>query len=330
MELKIFEEITMDFLLVGKYFLTEFYSKLKLVVAGHTGNAVDQLFSILVQEFKQVEIRSVDDLFKIMSNSPITPKPVCEHLFYTFDWKGFIEKKLSKVELKYHSLYHSFQVLREKTGEVSFVSFRGKLYPQDNKYVPEEGIKLLQDDIQFDDIGPAEFRVDKLNLAKVFSNLYKYFPGLPLEVRIPVQSSWDALKETLEALPSRKDSLVKMKLSCFPKQSSSAVEPPPQFQFVEDDIPELQGELFPESLEEGNFSQEVVVGMDVCVYSHTKAQRPWLGRVQKVLPEDKFVIHWYTRRGRSNKFHAMTQPDGAPALVEQLNAVVMFWEFSEV
>ena len=146
MELKIFEEITMDFLLVGKYFLTEFYSKLKLVVAGHTGNAVDQLFSILVQEFKQVEIRSVDDLFKIMSNSPITPKPVCEHLFYTFDWKGFIEKKLSKVELKYHSLYHSFQVLREKTGEVSFVSFRGKLYPQDNKYVPEEGIKLLQDD----------------------------------------------------------------------------------------------------------------------------------------------------------------------------------------
>ena len=284
------------------------------------------MFSILVQEFKQVEIKSVDDLFKIISNSPITPKPVCEHLFYTFDWKKFVEGKLSKTELKYHSLYHSFQVLREKTGAVSF---RGKLYPQDEKYGPDEGIKVLQDDIQFEDVGPSEFRLDKLNLAKVFSNLYKYFPELPLEIRIPVQSSWDALKETLEALPSKKETLVKMNLTMFPKQSPSVVEPSPQLQVVEDDIPELEGELFPVSLEEGDFSKEVVSGMDVCVYSHAKAQRPWLGRVHKVLPNSKFVIHWFTRRGRGNRFHAMKLPDGKPALVEQENAVVMFWEFSD-
>ena len=230
-----------------------------------------------------------------MSNSPITPKPICEHLFYTFDWKKFIEEKLSKVELKYHSFYHSFQVLREKDG---CVAFRAKLYPQDEQYGPSEGIKLLKDDIEFEEVGASDFRVEKLNLEKVFSNLYKYFPELPLDVRIPVQSSWDALKETLEGLPSRVETFAKMNLKSLPKQTSPQFDPPAQLQFVaEDEVPELQGELFPESLEEGDFSNEVVEGMDVCVYSHTKTQRPWLGRVASVIPNNKFVIRWFTRRG---------------------------------
>ena len=86
-----FEEVTVNFLIVG-----------------HTGNEVDQLFSILTSEFKSDNITTVEDLKDKILNAPIQPKPVCKSLEYIFGWKDFVTPWLSAPQLANHSKYNSF------------------------------------------------------------------------------------------------------------------------------------------------------------------------------------------------------------------------------
>ena len=67
------------------------------------------------------------------------------------------------------------------------------------------------------------------------------------------------------------------------------------------------------------------------VYSEVKANRPWVGRVQKLYPETRqFEILWYSKKGRSLVFHpSLSKEDGSPFLSILSVDTVMFWEFGE-
>ena len=111
-----------------------------------------QLFSILTSEFKS-EITSPDDLLNKIRNSAIVPKPICEELFYIWEWREFVKPNLSESRLKNHSFLHSFMVKKE--GNVGVL--RGRKYPQDtSEWKPDDGIKLLRDGVEFTLIGCAE------------------------------------------------------------------------------------------------------------------------------------------------------------------------------
>ena len=58
---------------------------------------------------------------------------------------------------------------------------RGKKYPQDRcEWLPEDGIRLLKDNVDFSEAGVADLRIETLNLYAVFGGLYtKYIPQLP-------------------------------------------------------------------------------------------------------------------------------------------------------
>ena len=128
------------------------------------GNEVDQLFSILTKEFK-TEIRCPQDLLQIIKSAPIKPKPVVGSLDYAFDWKGFIEPLLAggTKALKNHTVFHSFKWSKE--GDIT--RFRGKLLPQDpdSEFGPQHGIQLVTPGVDFSPVGPAELRIEKLELV---------------------------------------------------------------------------------------------------------------------------------------------------------------------
>ena len=276
-------------------------------------------------------MKCVDDLMEIMKNAPFAPKATCINLFYIFDWKRFVLNKFAKTPLEYHSFYHSFQFVCED----GKAKFRGKLYPQDTEYVPECGIQLLKEGVEFEAIGPAEFRVDKLELDKVFRSLQDYLRAMPLTERIRVSSSWAALRQTLESLPGRQEGLLKMKIAEFPTQVEDVPPAIPDYlghllEDGRDGVPQLRGEMYPDYVREGNFDREAAVGADVVVYTREKVNRPWVGRVVEVLADNKFTLQWYHRRGgRRNTFHAMVNRDGSPILSTQDIAVVMYWHISE-
>ena len=94
--LDIFKEVIISFLLVG-----------------HTGNPVDQLFSILTQEFKNSEIKTIEEMFAKIINSPISPKPEVQSLWYIWDWKSFVTPNFSKKLLTNHSFYNAFKICKE-------------------------------------------------------------------------------------------------------------------------------------------------------------------------------------------------------------------------
>ena len=271
---------------------------------------------------------SIDELIQLIESAPLVPKPECRNLFYVYDWKSYVQNKFARTPLEHHSFYNSFKISKE-SGETKF---RAKLYPQDPEYGPLIGIQLLKPGIEFSPIGPTEFRIHKLELDKVFRSLQNYFSTMPLKRRIKISSSWEALRKTLESLPNRKDNLPKMKIADFPKQ---AEEPAPEIpehvaQFVQDTtVPELKGETWPGILTEGDFNAEVALDADIVVYTKSKSNRPWVGRVAAILPGQKITIHWYKRRSRGNTFYAMVHSDGSPVLSEQSNSTVMYWHISE-
>ena len=308
-ELDVFCEIQVNFLMVG-----------------HTGNNCDQLFSILTQEFKS-EIKSLEELFDKMKSAPIEPKPEVESLLFIWDWKGFISPLLSKKELKYHSYYHSFQVKKEDY----VVKFRAKYMPQDTEWTPLGGINLLnRADIVFEPVEAANFRIESLQIPKVYQDLQKYLMRMPMSLRVKVSSNWDALRHTLESLPSKRLNLPKMKLAELPKQvREPEPELPQEYQFVADtEIPELEGDIITEDIDEGVFDEEVMINMDVVCYTKSKRSRPWVGRITDILPDKKFRINWFTRRGRRNEFVSL-QENGNPSTSIQENACVLLWGFTE-
>ena len=159
---------------------------------------MDQLFSLLTQSFKK-EIRTLEDLKEKIVTSGIKPDPEVEVLDYIWDWKMFALDNLTNEELRNHSKYHAFNIKKEG----GFVKLRGKRFLFDDEWVPYTGIRLMKEGTEFTPVIPAELRIEKLDLHKVFLNLHKYFLTLPLVERMSVQGSWVKLREKLEKLPTQ-------------------------------------------------------------------------------------------------------------------------------
>ena len=251
------------------------------------------MFSILTSEFK-AEIKSPDHLLDKIRNSVISPKPLCEELLFIWEWRDFIKPKLSDRKLENHSFLHSFMIKKESGVAV----LRAKKYPQDSgNWLPQEGIKLLKDKVDFAEVGVAETRVEKLCLDGVFHGLYtKYFPQLIGPDKSEVIGSWERLKVVLENLPKRRNNLPKMKLYELPKQMPSLKPVLPSYleQFQSHENRELVGTKHVEDPEESSFDTEVKENMDVAIFTLQKSTRPWLGRVVSVMPGGKdFLIQWY-------------------------------------
>jgi hypothetical protein len=231
-------------------------------------------------------------------------------------------------ELRNHSNYHAFNIKKEG----GFVKLRGKRYLFDEEWTPCTGIRLMKEGTEFSPVGPAEFRIDKLNLAKVFQHLQRFFITLPLVERMSVQGSWDNLKEKLEKLPMQAESLQKMNICDLRPQDSDILTKLPQhFAHLSQDeeIPDLEGETFPEELDEAYFQEDVKEGVDVLIYTRTKLGRPWLGRVLRKIDQANFTIQWYEKRkGNLNKFYASKQADGTPYTSDLETGTVILWNFS--
>jgi hypothetical protein len=254
----------------------------------------------------------------------MTPNPEVESLWFTWDWKKFIEGFLTSPQMHNHSFYNGFRVSKD----VNVTKLRLKRLPQDEDWLPPTGIQLIKPNIQFDPVGSSEFRVPSLNLDKVLHDLQKYFKRMPTPDRVSVSNSWDRLKEALEAMPRRIKTLPTMKLQDLPKMSA-LVQPslPDQYDFVDnnrEDLPEVVGKV----CEEGLFDENIKPDLDVIVYTKSLVGRPWVGRVQEVVDSEHFIIQWFDRQGKTNKFRAMLQADKSPYTSLLENNTVMFWGIS--
>ena len=236
---------------------------------------------------------------------------------------------MSAKKLENHSFLHSFLIKNE--GGVGVL--RARKYPQDRgEWLPNDGIKLLKDKVEFSEVDAAEMRIEKLNLDAVFAGLYtKYIPQLPENEHKEVTLSWERLKKSLEDLPRRRCHLTKMKLLELPKQADVHKSILPayleQYQCVSNR--ELQEAKHVEDPPISSFELEVKPKMDVAIYTQVKNTRPWLGRVISIMPGgQEFVVHWYQRMSRSLSFNASVV-NGAPFTSTLSTDSVMMWNFSD-
>ena len=211
--------------------------------------------------------------------------------------------------------------------------FRAKKYPQLSEWSPKEGIKLLKEGFECSPVPSSEFRVESLNIDKVFSDLYtKFFPTLDLPARKEAEASWERLRSVLENLPKKRLNLPPLKLTNLPKQNPAVQAKIPEYleQILnQEDTPDLIGEHCILDPSEGQFDVDILQGMDVAVFTHSVRDRPWLGRVQNVQKEGaEFLIQWYKKRGRSSTFQAMVNKDGSRMTSVLPSETVMLWEFS--
>ena len=210
---------------------------------------------------------------------------------------------------------------------------RAKKYPQHTEWHPQEGIQLLKEDQDISPVPVSPFRTEQLNLQKVYADLVtRYFPTLDVRNRREVETSWERSIQELENLHKRRD-FPSMDLRLLPRQADAPVPVYPTFlkPYLEAEVREIQGQKCLQEASDGDFSNEIQRGMDVVVYSEVKANRPWVGRVQRLLPETReFEILWYSKKGRNLVFHpSLGQEDGAPFLSILSVDTVMFWEFAE-
>ena len=290
---------------------------------------MDQLFSILCTELKD-NIVTIEKLQEKLTTSSIHPKPICRNLEFIYDWKSFIFDKLSQPPLQYQSKYNSFLISTQLFDGKKCVVLRGKRLPQHTEMVPRAGIRINKENISFDPVGPAEYRIDTLKFDEILRGLYLYLSKLPFSERLPVTTSWDRLRDRLEGLPNRSRHFPLLKIEEFPKQQIEELRVPEYLEIEDGDIPELTGDKYPEVIDEGNFEDDICVGMDVCIYGEDKKNRPWVGRILQLLEDRRFLIHWFDRKTvRSKTFFAMTDSKGDPVISELENDTVMFWQFTE-
>ena len=280
--------------------------------------------SILANEFKS-DIKTVEELKEKISNAPIKPMPICRSLEFIFGWKNFVTPWLADPPLVNHSNYNSF-VVQKEDGKVKF---RAKKLPQDSELEPRAGIRLLKDDTQFFPVDPADFRTHEIPFDRIFKAVTIVTSKLSLNEKMRIQSSWDRLRDCLEAAPRRMSLLRKMILTDLPKQAQNDLPVAPAFLRDKEDVNTISGDLYDENIDEGSL-EEIHEDMDVCVYTDLTAGRPWVGRVRQILPGRKFHIQWFIRKsGRGQIFTAMTNEDGTPNLSELELGTIMFWEMTE-
>ena len=289
------------------------------------GNQCDQRFSILADEFKSSEILTIEVLKEKILSAPMSPKPIIRPLWYVFGWKNFISDKLSEVELKNHSKFHTFR-LSVENGDVKL---RAKVLPQDQVIVPRAGLRLLKSGLQFSPISPANVRVDELNFDKIIRGINIFLEDKPLEMRMEVLTSWDNLRSQLENLPKKLPFCKKMTIVDLPKVLEVEVQTPKHFQ-RDDNAPQLIGEFYPEEVNNGDLEEEIREGCDVCIYTENRKSRPWMGRILRVCENREFILQWYTRKSsRSTVFYALLNSDGSPSVTTLSYDTVMFWQMSE-
>ena len=278
----------------------------------------------------KVDITTLEILKERITSAPIEPKPICRSLEYIYDWKSFISEKLTNPPLKYQSKYNSFLFTVEHCNNKRLVVFRAKKLPQDSQLVPRAGIRLVKEDTEFEPVGCADYRLEKVNFDEILKGINIFLRKQPLQVRMNVTVSWDRLRDRLESLPRRSESFPKMQLLELPKQSLEVLQVPEYLLEEEEQGNELTGDLYDEEVTEGDLDSEICVGMDLCVYTIEQRGRPLVGRVLEILEDKKFLIHWFSRKtSRSKKFEALSDKDGSRSISEMENGSVMFWQMSE-
>lgn len=283
----------------------------------------------MADQFEKSEILTVGDLVEKIENSPMTPKASTHELLYAFGWKKYITPKLSDPQLMNHSKYNSFVLTKEN----GLVKFRAKKLPQDpiTNYMPRSGIRLIKDmdGIDSDSIGPADLRIERIDFDGIVKGLQRFLLNQTLELKMQVITNWDNLRKRLEDLPKKFDCLPKMKFSIFPKQDNSCATVS-RNPILDEEIPALVGDLYPEEVALGSIEDEADIGMDVCLFTEEKKWRPWMGRIVKLLENNKMEVQWYKRKSkRSNVFVAVDKFDGSPYLNVVEKECVMFWMMSE-
>ena len=114
-------------------------------------------------------MKTVEELFEIIVNSPISPKPSCDSLSFIWNWRDHIESSLTQRKLKNHSFYNAFKICRED----SHVKLKVKRLPQDLEWLPPTGIRLLKPNSGNEPVGCADFWVEDLMLSRILANLEK-------------------------------------------------------------------------------------------------------------------------------------------------------------
>ena len=270
-----------------------------------------------------------DDLIRKIQNSPILPKPEVEELLYSWDWREYISAHLSGKSLKNHSFFFAFMIKKEH----GIAVFRAKKYPFNEEWIPAAGIMLLKRSIEFLPVKSSEFRIDSLCLEKVFNDLYmKYFPILETNEKRKAEVSWERLRTVLENLPKQQMNLAPMRLLRFPKQVPAPPSTIPQYlePFMNLQTPELIGQHCIVEPIDSHFQSELRKGMDVAIYTESRKDRPWLGRVVEVQDDGlSFEVQWFKKKGRSSTYYALTNKDGSIYSSLLDTETVMFWEFTE-
>ena len=280
-DIGIFEEISFVFLHVG-----------------HTGFAPDQMFSILAQEFRKTNIRTVEELMCLIRNSAIKPKPLVEKLEYIYEWKAHIQSQMA-APLKNHTGPKAFTFMKENQQ----TKMKYKYLPQGPEWLPKPGLKLLKDYPKYEPVGAAPFRLDKLEMDEVESSLRKkYFPSLPAQIRQSVVTSWQRLRRRLEQV--EREYIPPMKLLDLPR-SRNQPKDVFEFEYTEEEKIEVQGEMYPEK--NGDVKEEE----DIAVYTNEKEGRPWVGRIVKVY-EREVIIHWFKKKKRLYTYESLKNQDGSP------------------
>ena len=76
-----------------------------------------------------------------------------------------------------------------------------------------------------------------------------------------------------------------MRLEIMPKIQKPEGGPqlPDEYEFVEEnEVPPLMGDVYQEEAVDSAFENNVIVGMDVVVYTQSLEKRPWCGRVLEI------------------------------------------------
>ena len=313
-----------QFLLAFLYFLVEIgvfeEVEFMLLIVGHTGNHVDQLFSILAQMFKCREIRTIEDLVCLMENSVINPKPEVEELEYIWDWKATVTPHLTG-HMTNQSIPHAFQFKNEE----GVTKFRSKLLPQDVKYREEAGMKILRHEAKncIKLVDSANFKIEDLSLDEVGRDYCNKFVTSLSEdcVKRFCLQSWDRLRSKLEKLPRRQKNLPKMNFLTIPKHNVTNIE---EFDFdEEDEAPEIGGiEVYAEDL------GSLKVGDDVAIYTVNKEGRPWVARVTNLISSEECEVQWFEKKSALLVFKPMNMTNSSPYLQNIQRRSIMFINIS--
>ena len=70
---------------------------------------------------------------------------------------------------------------------------RAKKLPQDSELVPRAGIRIIKDIVDFDPVGCAEYRIEKINFDEIMKGLHLFMSKLPPQEQMIISTSWIGL-----------------------------------------------------------------------------------------------------------------------------------------